>query len=569
MSQRTHAPTPIIQRGGSYRESSGPSRKHRLSALRSVSLKQVGAFVIVALFTSSLAFVLTSIPSKTTAFNLRAPIFIMSDTEFTAENGVVAGSGTVNDPYVIAGWEISISDGNGIFITGTTAHFVISECHINGTANQPGVVTCVGFNGVSNGTVKQCTFNATRCAVSVVSCSDCVIQENDILGCNGWAMTIEYSSRVNVVNNYFLSANGILGLFWLESGALLNEFLWNEVCISINECDYLTMQENLADSCGKFVSAGGCDYLNICCNRIIAGTLGGIELSTVMQTEIRGNVIDGNGGTAIYASGSNTLMIRDNLINGSQVGGFVMINVDSSVIMGNVISNNYIGYGYSGGITYFTCNNMLVYHNNFLDNTPTQVEDDRGAENRWNTSYPEGGNYWSDYIGIDIMNGPGQNLSGSDGIGDTPYAIDGDSLDFYPLMGPIDFNPGPVAVPAGVPLPTNISTDVTFDGSGSYHPSAPRRTISEYRWDFDCNGVFDTGWSTDPTYTYRFQKPGNCTVILEIMDSEGLTDMKTLETIVYLDEIPIPELTTIVLPVTAMLAIVALSHKRRSGNKGK
>jgi hypothetical protein len=288
-----------------------------------------------------------------------------------------------------------------------------------------------------------------------------------------------------------------------------------------------------------------------------------------MQTEIRGNVIDGNGGTAIYASGSNTLMIRDNLINGSQVGGFVMINVDSSVIMGNVISNNYIGYGYSGGITYFTCNNMLVYHNNFLDNTPTQVEDDRGAENRWNTSYPEGGNYWSDYIGIDIMNGPGQNLSGSDGIGDTPYAIDGDSLDFYPLMGPIDFNPGPVAVPAGVPLPTNISTDVTFDGSGSYHPSAPRRTISEYRWDFDCNGVFDTGWSTDPTYTYRFQKPGNCTVILEIMDSEGLTDMKTLETIVYLDEIPIPELTTIVLPVTAMLAIVALSHKRRSGNKGK
>src|SRR4030042_1606621 len=108
MSQRTHVPTPMIQRGGSYREASGPSRKHRLSALRSVSLKQVGAFVIVALFTSSLAFVLTSIPAKTTAFNLREPIFITSDTAFPAENGVVAGSGTADDPYVIAGWEISV-----------------------------------------------------------------------------------------------------------------------------------------------------------------------------------------------------------------------------------------------------------------------------------------------------------------------------------------------------------------------------------------------------------------------------------------------------------------------------
>ena len=543
-----------------------------MSAFRSVPLKQVGALVIVALFASSFAVVLTSVPAKTTAFNLREPILITSDTEFTAENGVVAGSGTANDPYIIAGWEISIIEGNGIFITGTTAHFVISECHINGTANPPGVVICVGFNGVSNGTVKQCTFNATRCAVSIVSCSDCVIQENDILGCNGWAMAIEYSSRVNVINNYFLSANGILGLFWLESSALLNEFLWNEVCISINECDYLTMQENLADSCGKFVSAGGCDYLDICCNRIIAGTLGGIELSTVMQTEIRGNVIDGNGGTAVYASGSNSLMIRDNLINGSQVGGFVLINIDSSVITGNVISNNTIGYGFfGGGITYYatTCANMMVYHNNFLYNSPNQVEDARGAENTWNWTYPEGGNYWSDYVGNDVNQGPSQNLSGPDGIGDTPYAIDGDSLDFYPLMGPVDFNPGPVAVPAGVPLPTNISTDVAFDGSGSYHPSAPRRTISEYRWDFDCDGVFDTGWSTDPDYTYTFQTPGNYTVVLEVMDSEGLTDMKTLEAVVYLDEIPIPELTVIVLPVMAMLAIVTLSHKRRSGNKGK
>lgn len=527
--------------------------------------------MVVALFATSFAFVLTSVPSKTTAFNLRAPIVIQNDSEFTTERGVVDGSGTLEDPFIIAGWEIPVSSGYGILIIGTAAHFVISECHINGTANLLGSVTCIGLNGVSNGTIKGCTFNNTNCAVSVASSSNCAIQENEVLGCFGWAVYIEYSNRVNLINNYFLSANGIQGLFWLESSAMLNEFEWNEICIGVNECDYLAVQENYAHSCGKFVSAGGCDYLNILSNRIIAGTFGGLEMSSVMQTEIRGNVIDGNGGTAIYASSSNTLLIRDNLINGSLVGGFVMINVDSSVIADNVISNNTIAYGFfGGGITYITCNNMMVYHNNFLYNMPEQVQDDRGPENRWNATYPTGGNYWSDYAGVDSMSGPGQNISGSDGIGDMPYeTYDIDSLDFYPLMGPIDFNPGPVAVPAGDPLPANITLDVTFDGSGSHHPSAPRRAVTGYRWDFDCNGVFDTGWSADPTYVYRYLRPGNYTVTLEVMDSEGLTDMETLEVIVYLDEIPIPEFRAFALPVAAMLAIVALFSRRRSVDVGK
>jgi hypothetical protein len=47
--------------------------------------------------------------------------------------------------------------------------------------------------------------------------------------------------------------------------------------------------------------------------------------------------------------------------------------------------------------------------------------------NVWDDGYPSGGNYWSDYSGIDV-NG--------DKIGDTPYVIDVDNQDNYPLMGP-------------------------------------------------------------------------------------------------------------------------------------
>ena len=59
------------------------------------------------------------------------------------------------------------------------------------------------------------------------------------------------------------------------------------------------------------------------------------------------------------------------------------------------------------------------------------------GQNSWDNGYPSGGNYWEDYTGTDNYHGPNQNLSGSDGIGDTPYNIYGGSnQDLYPFMEP-------------------------------------------------------------------------------------------------------------------------------------
>lgn len=72
----------------------------------------------------------------------RPPIVITDDTMFTPANGVVDGSGTAVDPYVISGWEI---DGKvwapstplpsspfppGIFIQGTDDHVVVEGNHV-------------------------------------------------------------------------------------------------------------------------------------------------------------------------------------------------------------------------------------------------------------------------------------------------------------------------------------------------------------------------------------------------------------------------------------------------------
>ena len=56
------------------------------------------------------------------------------------------------------------------------------------------------------------------------------------------------------------------------------------------------------------------------------------------------------------------------------------------------------------------------------------------GNNTWDDCYPSGGNYWSDYSGVDAYSGVYQNETGRDGIGDTPYVIDEYNIDRYPLM---------------------------------------------------------------------------------------------------------------------------------------
>lgn len=97
-------------------------------------------------------------------------------------------------------------------------------------------------------------------------------------------------------------------------------------------------------------------------------------------------------------------------------------------IVGNYITNG--GYGiYIDFSTYNT-----FYHNSLIDNAQNVYIRSLGWENYWDDGYPSGGNYWSDYVGTDFYSGPYQNMTGTDGLGDTPYVLDANNTDNFPLM---------------------------------------------------------------------------------------------------------------------------------------
>ena len=189
--------------------------------------------------------------------------------------------------------------------------------------------------------------------------------------------------------------------------------------------------------------------------------------------EITNNSFFLNSGSAVFASLSDQVTVSSNDFYGNLRG---MNLVDSSNV--TMFENNFT-FNTWYGVDLTSSRDISVYHNNFIGNA-NQAGDDLAAENEWDDGYPSGGNYWDDYGGIDIHSGPNQNLPGSDWIGDSPYVIDGDSQDDYPLMYPFGMSPSlpPTSLDAHL-SGTNLE-NVTLTWNLSLDDGGGRNNVVEY-----------------------------------------------------------------------------------------
>ena len=151
----------------------------------------------------------------------------------------------------------------------------------------------------------------------------------------------------------------------------------------------------------------------------------GISLRSSSNNILVNNTVSNNYCGIYLAFSSNNIIANNTALNNDD--GIVLYDSSNNIIANNTISNNYRGISFH----YFS---NIIYLNNFIDNA-YQVCSYKST-NIWNstekitytyngkqfTNYL--GNYWSDYKGSD---------ADEDGIGDTPYIIDGDK-DEYPLI---------------------------------------------------------------------------------------------------------------------------------------
>jgi len=143
----------------------------------------------------------------------------------------------------------------------------------------------------------------------------------------------------------------------------------------------------------------------------------GVNFKSVNDALISGNTIQHCGyGLVVY--GYENVTIKDNLIDDCSWGIWPLSDSYPSIsIFNNTFSNNGCGVCVNGG----NHTGLKVYHNRFINNS--EHARGEGAILQWDNGYPSGGNYWGGYVSPDLFQGPYQNITGGDGIGDNPFII--------------------------------------------------------------------------------------------------------------------------------------------------
>jgi len=243
-----------------------------------------------------------------------------------------------------------------------------------------------------------------------------------------------------------------------------NSGYWPTIGISIESSSNNISGNNIVNNGIGIRSDWGSNYNRIVENSIMNSSHTGISFNGVDHNYISDNLVAGNYYYGIFLGWSSDYNnISENRIMSNGLGiylcyssptfnrifgnnitkngrGVSLFDASNNTISGNNIINNTFGFFLAGSLT-GSLNNS-IYHNNIANNTH-QVHDESWVDpeqlpstNVWDDGYPSGGNYWSDSNPPDVFSGPYQNVTGSDGIGDTVYIIDIDNRDNYPLTKP-------------------------------------------------------------------------------------------------------------------------------------
>ncbi len=202
--------------------------------------------------------------------------------------------------------------------------------------------------------------------------------------------------------------------------------------LALVSCSNITVQNMDLTKNGQGIILAFTTYSTIIQNNITRNQ-NGVLLFGASNNEVTGNSITGNyRGIQLSMSSTVNRITANEIIDNNQ--GILFFDSPLNTFVGNNVTNNDVGIGFSSSSNnmirsnYFGNNNKQVYDKSMDD--PSVAD----STNYWNFAYPVGGNYWSDYTGVDVKSGADQDQDGSDGLGDTPYIVYGSMKDEYPLM---------------------------------------------------------------------------------------------------------------------------------------
>lgn len=238
---------------------------------------------------------------------------------------------------------------------------------------------------------------------------------------------------------------------------------------------------------GRCIDLSASNYNDIY-NNTIRDCSEGIHLGEVEEASQQNNIYQNNIYNAtkgIFFTYSPQNYIYSNNIHNCSAGIYLQVT-NNTIGVQNNITDCHIALLIMGS-------NNLFYHNNALNNThqvavenhmlfSSNIVQAYSVNNTFDAGFPVGGNYWSDFIGVD---------SNSDGISEVAYVINANCSDRYPFMAPVSFSdytppqrpaiffePKPTTSPNPTPTPTATATtnSQTSGGSQTQQPTSTTKT---------------------------------------------------------------------------------------------
>ena len=395
------------------------------------------------------------------------PIEINSDNDLNETNGVVYGSGTSDDPYIIQGWDIDAdSTDYGIYIGNTTDHLIIRDCRIHHANDGKGDTNLetrwsngITLHNVENCVIERCEFQNNRWAdIQLYHSNWNLIRFNR---CNSdiaeGQIIIQDSSNNNTVvgneldphrqqggnNETFSTHYGVRILYDSDDNRIIGNRIFNHSGSAIEvmeSSENMTLiQGNLIRNNYGGISVSGGIY-RVTDNRILNNDYHGIDAGMTRDSLFFRNLCDGNR-RGIYLNydggwhpqGNN--MVYGNMVRYNEEEGIMVHGKDDIFHHNTVLGNSGDGFSiwdhrnmiYSnqieqnGGYGVFleayrenpdNAQHNQIYWNNIINNSGSPQALDECNNNSWNKA--QEGNYWSDHASPD---------SDSNGIVDDPYLV--------------------------------------------------------------------------------------------------------------------------------------------------
>ncbi|UCG68194.1 MAG: right-handed parallel beta-helix repeat-containing protein [Thermoplasmata archaeon] len=258
------------------------------------------------------------------------------------------------------------------------------------------------------------------------------ISSNNVSSNEEGVTLVSSSKNILLENNIYFNTNeGINLILSSKNKASLNDFYYNGNSATLDMSDNNSvLTNNFMSSTGYDIYIHSLSRYNLIKGNNLAVEDWGIFIDLASYNDVIGNNVSSKKWRGIMLNEASYNNITGNDLFDNKYGVYLRLSSNNIIKYNNILSND-------GGISLDQSTNNKFYYNNIIENV-NQAYDNSDNGNNWNNSYPQGGNYWSDYTGLDLNSTPNQDIPPSDGIGDTPYLININSQDNYPLMEPID-----------------------------------------------------------------------------------------------------------------------------------